>query len=246
MQSGTSGAGAATAAGITFQENVAAWLVCQILAGPNRTSELELPAGSVLENLTCESLQPVDDMVVGATDRTLYFQCKTTLDVGTNSEFVKVIRQFAEQFLKAVHPDERYVLAVSETASAQLRNSLRQVLRLIRGKRGDERSQEIANKDQVTRKKYETFCETARDQIRLLRKGKPVDEEDVLSLVDRIMIYAAPFGAGACTPDTAIDKLSPELTQRLDAKRAWEHIVSVVRDFSPMVTSGIGSMPMQK
>lgn len=136
MPSEKTGAGAATAAGIAFQENVAAWLVCQILAGPNRTNDLELPPDALLETITCESLEPIDDIVVRASDRTLYFQCKTTLSIGANDEFVKVIQQFAEQFLKPGCSDDRYVLAVSDTASAVLRTSLRAAMKSSRGTRG--------------------------------------------------------------------------------------------------------------
>jgi hypothetical protein len=233
-----SGSGAATAAGITFQENVAAWLVCQILAGPNRTNDLELPANEMLETITCESLQPIDDIVVGATQRRLYFQCKTSLDIGTNTEFVKVMRQFAEQFIKSGNANDRYILAVSDTASATLRNSISKVLKIVRGKRGDEREQALVNRDQKTTEKFGAFEQTAREQLQMLQNGKQVDHEDVLLLLDRILVYAAPFGAGACIPDAAIDKLALVLTKPEVANRAWEHIVSIVRGFSPNRTGG--------
>lgn len=239
MHKKRTGAGAATTAGTTFQENVAAWLVCQILAGPNRTDDLEMPADVQFETIECESLQPIDDIVVKATDRTLYFQCKTTLSIGENDNFVGVVRQFAGEFLKNGDPRDRYVLAVSDGASGVLRKSLRRVLRLIRGKRGEERVETLASGDTVSNEKYETLERVVREQLQVLCGGNPVVDEVVLSLIDRIMIYAAPFGAGACSPDSATDKLGLVLTKPEDAKRAWEHIVNVVRGFSPDRTGGV-------
>ncbi len=237
MRREKTGSGAATAAGITFQENVAAWLVCQILAGPNRTNDLELPADALLETITCESLEPIDDIVVRATDRTLYFQCKTTLSFGSNSIFVKVIQQFAEQFLKPGCSDDRYVIAVSDTASNVLRTSLRSALKLLRGKRGAERADELKNHRSIG-SQYGILEAVVLEQLQLLQRGKPVDEEEVYAVIDRVVIYAAPFGAGECRPDAATDKLALVLTRPEYANRAWERIVSMVRGFSPNRTGG--------
>jgi len=237
MQKKKTGAGAATTAGTTFQENVAAWLVCQILAGPNRTNDLGLPADVQLETIECESLQPIDDIEVGATDRTLYFQCKTTLSIGNNDVFVGVIRQFVSQYLQGGTARDRYILAVSDEASAVLRNDLRHALESLRAKRGHEREEQLGQLGSV-RSSYDRLEETVREQLQVLRPNSPFEDEEVFSVIDRVAICAASYGAGTCTPDAATDKLALVLTKPEDAKRAWERIVNIVRGFSPNRTGG--------
>ena len=61
--------GAATAGGMNFQYRVTAWVAVHILAEKELSLPWDLPEGTTLEWLRCETEQPVDDLMVKTTTR---------------------------------------------------------------------------------------------------------------------------------------------------------------------------------
>lgn len=130
--------GAATAAGTTFQEDVAAYFSTIILAESHANPPAGLPQSVVLDSIVCESPQPIDDIVVGTSDDgVLCVQAKISLSLsnGPDSEFAKVLGQFVAQYLDGVgrigseqrRPDlarDRFILAVGPGAPATITETL--------------------------------------------------------------------------------------------------------------------------
>ncbi len=103
MQKGSSG-GAGAAAGMNFQHRIAAWVAVHILAekGATPPKEWDLPTGTTLGWLRCETEQPVDDLLVGTSEEGLVFgQIKRNVKLckGENSDLASVLDQFVRQFV---------------------------------------------------------------------------------------------------------------------------------------------------
>ena len=97
-----SAGGAAAAGGFDFQNHVAAWMAVHILAEKGASLPWGLPAGITLEWLQCETGEPVDDLLLGTSDRGIIFvQIKRTLQlsVQSDSELSSVFDQFVRQFI---------------------------------------------------------------------------------------------------------------------------------------------------
>ena len=74
--------GAATQAGINYQNRVAAWFAVRVLAEVGAEPLEGLPTTSTLEFLRCETEQPVDDLMVGTSDGGhLFIQVKRSLNL---------------------------------------------------------------------------------------------------------------------------------------------------------------------
>lgn len=148
--SALSGGGAATQAGINYQNRVAAWLAVRILAEQEADPLWGLPSSSTLEFLRCETEQPVDDIMIGTSEGGhAFIQVKRSLsmEASDNSALASTINQFVRQFIiyrdtnTAERPWERpldaerdrLVLITSGRSPASVREQLRLVLRRIRG-----------------------------------------------------------------------------------------------------------------
>ena len=138
------GGGAATTAGVRFQDTVAAWFAVRILADSAAVPVAGLPDDTVLEFLLAETTQPTDDLNAGTSaDGLICVQAKTSLSLSTGdeSEFRKVIDQFVRQIVQGC-PDgtghrafdmarDRLVLVVSGDAPTTIRADLRTVLQRL-------------------------------------------------------------------------------------------------------------------
>ena len=138
------GGGAATSAGITFQQQLGALFGVHLLAGTRFEEHLGLGSASPVW-LRFETEAPIDDLLISTSnDGYLAIQAKTTISLSRNpqSPFGKVISQFVRHWLACRDGDgslewnrpldpvhDRLVLAVgahsSESVRAHLPNALR-------------------------------------------------------------------------------------------------------------------------
>jgi signal recognition particle GTPase len=96
------GGGAATQAGIIYQNEVAAWLCVRILAEQEVASLWGLPDDVTLEFIRCETEQPVDDILVGTSQGGhAFIQVKHAVKSSTtqDSALASSLEQFTRQFL---------------------------------------------------------------------------------------------------------------------------------------------------
>ena len=95
--------GAAAAGGFDYQHRVAAWLATRILAERDAAAPWGLGSTVTLENLRCETNQPVDDIMVGTSENGFAFlQAKRALSMSgsPSSEYAaSVLAPFARQFI---------------------------------------------------------------------------------------------------------------------------------------------------
>ena len=143
------GGGAAAGAGVDYQARVSAWAGVHMLA----EQEAEAPFGlqGPVARIACESLGPVDDLVV-TTDAecTAYVQVKRTVSLSRSagSPLASALDQFVRQFLveRAIAEErddpsdaaqDRFVLAVGAGAPATIQRTLRETLERVRAHPGD-------------------------------------------------------------------------------------------------------------
>lgn len=142
------GGGSATQAGMDFQNRVAAWVAVRILAEQAASPPWDLPERVTLNFVRCETEQPVDDLLIGASEEGFVFvQVKHTLTLQTreDSAFASTIDQFVRQFVvshsgvigrpweRPLDPErDRLVLLIGPSSSAPVRECLPSVLARLR------------------------------------------------------------------------------------------------------------------
>lgn len=140
------GGGAATSAGIRFEQQLGALFSSWILAGERLDSAFRLGATSA-EWIRFETEAPVDDLLIKTSHNGyIAVQAKTTVSLSKDlgSPFGKTISQFVRHWLDAQQGDalmgwnrpldstrDRLVLAVSPQASNQIKHDLPTALRLV-------------------------------------------------------------------------------------------------------------------
>jgi len=117
------GAGAATAAGTKFQEDVAAWLTVQVLAENAAPILFGLPDGVLIDSLIAESFKPVDDLQVATSaGGEIFLQCKTALSLSDQeSSELGCLHDFAKRLFNA---DEACILIEAEFLDTGSQRSL--------------------------------------------------------------------------------------------------------------------------
>jgi hypothetical protein len=141
----STGGGAATQAGINFQNRVAAWVAVRILSEVARGRVFGL--AEIPRLLQCETDQPVDDLLVGSrTDAFAFAQSKHSIDLSESpaSVFAEVVDQFTRQTLqdpvaqhrpwdRKLDPErDALLLIVGPGSSGVIREALRNVLEKVR------------------------------------------------------------------------------------------------------------------
>jgi len=141
----STGGGAATQAGINFQNRVAAWVAVRILSEIARGPVFGL--AEIPRLLQCETDQPVDDLLVGSrTDAFAFAQSKHSIDLSESpaSVFAEVVDQFTRQTLqdpggqgrpwdRKLDPErDALLLIVGPRSSGLIRGALRSVLEKVR------------------------------------------------------------------------------------------------------------------
>ena len=105
--------GAATTSGTTFQEEVATWFACAILADDRAPDIADLPSQTKFERVICEADRAVDDVVVGTSQEGFVsVQAKTTLSFSADdSQLASVIGQFVGQLTRIDASNSRSIAA---------------------------------------------------------------------------------------------------------------------------------------
>src|SRR5262245_58603238 len=102
MSSMHNSGGAATQAGVDYQNRVAAWIAVRILAEYDAAAPWGLPTTATLTFLRCETEQPDDDILVGTSEEGHAFaQVKhgLRLETAASSPFASAVDQFVRQFV---------------------------------------------------------------------------------------------------------------------------------------------------
>jgi hypothetical protein len=245
--------GSATASGTSFQENLAAWFACLVLADAKLPPFAGLPSTTRLDAVHAETPQPVDDLNIRTSDGgQIFVQAKAgTLACSTRDKrFVSAIGQFVRQFSvgysSPVNPHrnlddskDRMILAVSSDASRAITTDLPAVLGALR-----------SSCDSITFK-------SARDCLSAPRQRRLEILEEIIAIQcselkiakfsqDHLqhllrLIHIVPFDFH-CNGHSYIGAHSllkqAILCDPSRADQAWHLLIATVRNFAPSRTGG--------
>ena len=243
--------GSATTAGTTFQENIAAWFACIILADEKAVSVAGLPSDVTLDGLNAESIQPVDDIqITTSAGGYLFAQAKTTLSFSENDEqFVSTIRQFVEQFQNGYvsasgsrelnELNDRLILAVSAQCPATIRNDLRALLDTVRPCHSVQLFENArAGLSDLQRQRLDMLGRIIANQCVDLGIAQ-FDTAQFQRLLRLIHVLPLDFGDNGHSAREANALLRQViLCDPSRSDEAWNLLIAIVRDFSPRRTGG--------
>ena len=235
------GGGRATAGGMSFQSRVAAYYCVAVLAEREAQPPLTLPANATLDFVRCETEQPVDDVLVGASNGGHIFgQAKRALDLSKeiDSPLYSVARQFVGQFLsnrgqsKPVAPwtaplnrtRDRLAAMVGPRSSEAVRVSLAQGLNSIRRLQPSQAVTD-AGSNAAERSALSVFTEHLRSAWTTATGSSPDDAEIRLLLS---LSYVTTLAVEDEGPDEQLakDRLRRSiLVNPTEADAAWDRLI---------------------
>jgi hypothetical protein len=128
-----SAGGAATNAGVEFQQRVSACFAVAMLKDSDVAYIFELESPFFLTSMSWETAASIDDLLLCSKERSVFVQVKRSLDLSASetSEFRSVLDQFVSRFLEQGGA-EHYALVVSPLASRNITSVLQKLLLSIR------------------------------------------------------------------------------------------------------------------
>ncbi|MDQ2188980.1 hypothetical protein [Vibrio sp. A14(2019)] len=126
--------GAATNAGIGFQQRISALFLTHMFMDVVFIDDLGMDKNSKIVELKFESNNEIDDLVIKTEQSTILIQAKRsiTCSESESSEFYKVIKQFVSQYLTNANSNDRFVLATTSKSSSKITVELKKILESIR------------------------------------------------------------------------------------------------------------------
>ncbi len=240
----STGGGAATQAGLNFQNRVAAWVAVHILCEQDCQPIWKL--SGVPTFVRCETEEPVDDILVGtSTDGFGFLQVKHSLSLSnkTNSPLANVINQFVRQFLanrlakpdarpwqRPLDPDQdRLVLVTSAGSSLAIRKHipavLSRLLRLVPGQTIEDAAQNRPEAN-VMRALLNHSRLAWRSAI-----GADPEDADLRALLSLWSTEVLDVDAGGHSEIEAINLLRQILRDPKRAEAAWTFLVETCAQF---------------
>lgn len=215
------GGGAATTAGVDFQQRVAAYFLATMITDLDIADVSGGPTGSP-QNLAFESREPIDDLNILTTSSCLYVQIKRTLQYSKNpnSEFGKVLDQFAAQHQKQQSDrSECFVLVCSPSSSRTITDECKTVLDLIRL---DPKAASPINSNLQRQKLFTELCALAEQS--LTKSGTKPDLQQARDLLSKIRIYVLDIEKGRSLENALFLALSRRIV--VNPTLFWDHLIS--------------------
>lgn len=223
--------GAASSAGVDFQQRIAAWFAIAMMSRMDIAPTLAVTNSLFIEKISMETSHSVDDLMLACENEIRVFvQAKTSpsFSEDPDSDFASAIKQFVEQYCIDKTANDIFVLAVSPSASGKIRQQLR---KLTLGSRYDSHSWKTApltQAEQEVRDKTSTLILKFAQTI----DGRLWDDVELMDFVQKL--YIATFDVDESGSDTRSAYIMlyvlPQL--KVPADLVWSHIVQLCLDTS--------------
>lgn len=236
------GGGAATQAGVIYQNEVAAWLCVRILAEQEVASLWGLPDDVTLEFLRCETEQPVDDILVGTSQGGhAFIQVKHTVKSSTtrDSALASSLEQFTRQFLayrsgtigkhqweRPLDPEfDRLVLITNSRSSAPITEHLPDTLARLRTLAPNQEIDSAAENEE--QQKVLSVVRTHLGRIWLDATGTTMSKTDERELLSLIRVQVLDVAVGERDQREAENVLRASVIENpAQAGDAWNKLVN--------------------
>ena len=198
---GSSG-GAAAAAGMNFQERVAALALVHFLIGSDDLFSVSPNGEAKFLSLHMETAHAIDDVVLQGNEFRLLIQAKRKLDLSESatSDFSAAIMQFARHHLEARKKGDRYVLATSPQSSDRIVFTLRELTESMRLNATAMATDPLNATQQLVLERVRRLISR---NLQALRPGE-VSPDEVDDLFRSIWILPLDLGAGGRDEATAL------------------------------------------
>lgn len=244
-----------------FQHRVAAWVAVHILAEKGATPPWNLPEGTTLEWLRCETDQPVDDLLVETSANGRAFtQIKRTLRLSRapDSDLASGLDQFVRQFIayqsktsgtqprdRALDPlTDRFILITSPSSSEPIKVHLRQVLNRVRSLLQHQSLDEAA-----TNKKELEALSVLKELVRRSWQeslGRDPFDGEFRQLLSLVHVQVLDLEEGQTDELRAKDLLRNSVLQDPDdADAAWAQLISLCANLAAQ-RSGANRFTLQR
>lgn len=240
--------GAATQAGIMFQNRVAAWIAVRMLAEQDVSPLWDLPETTTLERLYSETAEPVDDLLVHtSTGGFLFIQVKHRVNLTDQpgSSFASCLDQFVRQFLTSTGrlgnaetsrrqldtSKDRLVLIMGPESSAQLQHTLPTVLRKLRGLSPQQANADAATNEQERRALH--ILQTCIERSWQASMHVPPSEEQIREVLSFVRAEMLHVDVGGTAEREALDVLRQTvLLDPNQAHSAWMTLIQTCGEFA--------------
>ena len=215
--------GAATNAGIDFQQRISALFMTHMLMDVAFIDDLGMERNSKIQSLQFESGEAIDDLVVRTDLGTVYIQAKRSINCSQTegSEFSKVIKQFVEQYSRGTSDNDKFVLATTSKASSKITRDLRKITESI--KLNDQGF--IQNPlNQSEQSVYDTLNNLI-DSHYLLSSGNEITEDIKTDILRRIHISVIDVEAGMPLEKAVMTLISGNSV--VSAELLWSALISL-------------------
>lgn len=219
-----SGGGAATNAGIDFQNRVGAVVMLAMLTDVGGlTWLLGEDAGHAIELVRFESNEDIDDVVVETDGPRCLVQAKRSLSLSANadSDFSSVIRQFVDQFVRAPDADDRYVIATSASTSRRITTDLRKLTKAAR-------LNELGPDDNPLTKTERQVLETLQDLVAhhfRAQTGRGITEDEQAQLLRRMYVASLDLESGGHVERAVLTVLASRVSTV--ASLVWTNLIAL-------------------
>jgi hypothetical protein len=237
-----SGGGEATAGGVKYQSALAASVAVAMLSG-GTISAWNLPSGTRIEFIWCETPHAVDDLYVGLSNGgVVYIQAKRSLTL--DSQFRSALDQFVRQFLYTAPPDiakpwrrsfdrshDRLVLTAGRDAAGSVTVDLRRVLERFRDSPAHFAMDELvlSKKEGQAREKLIEATKSAWTE----HAGRRADSRELRDFFVTLHIQRADIESGGAEEDVARDRLGiGVVANRGDVELAWNTLTASTLEFA--------------
>lgn len=218
-----SAGGAATNAGVEFQQRVSAWFATAMLKGLDVAFVFECDPPFVVDSMSWETASSIDDLLLSSKERSIFVQVKRSLDLSAaeTSEFRSVLNQFTTRFISHGGA-ELYTLIVSPLASRSVSYTLQKLLLSIRldekGYAGNPRSKQEAAVLTTFRQGLEaSFLDLAK---------RPITENEFIQLCKRMRIVSMAVEANAPEERAALILLQSIPRVGTSAQLVWSAVIA--------------------
>lgn len=220
---GTSG-GAAAAAGVGFQQQIAAYALAHVLVGDTALGTFGLDREFNFRSLHMETAQAIDDVVIIGHSHRALIQAKTkvSLSDAEKSAYGDALRQFVAHHVRDGRDGDAYVLAVGTKVSRNIRVDLTRLTELTRlNARALEENPRTGAEDEV--------LEKTRTLITLFLSKEGIaspTEEEFVAIFRRIYVLPLDF-EGPRGRDEASALLLLRAKASIDSALVWAALLKL-------------------
>jgi hypothetical protein len=216
--------GAATCGGVDFQQRVAGYFMVYMLFELKSLLPIGLDGDYDLLEISFETANSIDDIEVSTDSCKFFIQAKRSISLSSseNSEFVKVIRQFVNQYITSGTKEEKYLLVTSSDASSKIKKELRKITESARLNDTGFENNPLNKSEENTFEKLKQSVSSAYNKI----IENTLSEQDFIDIIKRIYVIifdiqkGMPLENALLTLLSSKTSVSPEIIWAIIIKHA--------------------------